>query len=178
VRQLSHNVKSRLKTGWEAPFSRNPYTLSYYPVTREGCSESTPGRDSTGAPIPNSDPCPSSGTDADGDATERALDNCPDFQNSDQSDFDADGHRDPCDNCSASLNPYQEDLDGDGLGDACDPYVDGDSILDDGHASGTAGDGPCAAGATVACDDACPVDSNPGQADSDLDGIGDACDVA
>jgi len=54
---------------------------------------------------------------------------------------------------------------------------DGDGILDDGDQSGTAGDNPCTAGETESCDDNCPEDPNPDQADSDGDGIGDVCDV-
>jgi hypothetical protein len=48
-------------------------------------------------PIPNDDPCPSTGQDADGDGVEEAADNCP-----------------------GVFNPAQDDGDGDGLGDACD----------------------------------------------------------
>ena len=54
--------------------------------------------------------------------------------------------------------------------------TDGDGILDDGDASTVPGDNPCTGGATVACDDNCPHSSNPSQADTDADGIGDVCD--
>ena len=75
-----------------------------------------------------------------------------------------------------SLTRTRRTSDGDGLGDLCDPDDDNDGILDDGDGSGTAGDHPCTGGATEACDDNCPVDPNPDQADSDYDGAGDACD--
>jgi hypothetical protein len=69
----------------------------FYVVSREGCSESVLARDSAGAPIPNDDPCPSTGQDADGDGVLEAIDNCP-----------------------GVANPSQLDSDGDGIGDACE----------------------------------------------------------
>jgi hypothetical protein len=72
----------------------------FYLVSREGCVgiESILHRNSAGTPISNGNPCPSSGTDTDGDGVENAIDNCP-----------------------TVANPTQTDTDGDGLGDACDP---------------------------------------------------------
>ena len=55
---------------------------------------------------------------------------------------------------------------------------DGDGRLDDGDASGNIGDAPCAAGQTLACDDNCVSDANPGQEDSDGNAVGDACNQA
>jgi hypothetical protein len=133
-----------------------PYSMFWYLVTRTGCSESVPGRDDTGAAVPNDDPCPSLGTDADGDGVEEALDNCAGYANPSQADVDSDSHGDPCDNCVTTSNPDQSNIDGDALGDACDPDIDGDGVLN---------------GA-----DNCPTVPNPGQQDTDLDGIGDACD--
>ncbi|GEM_PF-5358430 len=55
--------------------------------------------------------------------------------------------------------------------------VDDDGILDDGDASGVAGDNPCAAPTVANCDDNCVDDPNPAQVDTDLDDQGDACDL-
>ncbi len=153
-----------------------PYSAFYYLVTRQGCGESIPGRDSAGNPIPNGDPCPSTGIDADGDGIEEAIDTCSGLADPLQDDPDQDGHGTPCDNCSVQLNPNQENRDGDRLGDACDPDVDGDGIGDDGDESGAVGDNPCQAGATSNCDDNCPLLVNADQKDTDGDGRGDLCD--
>jgi len=136
--------------------------------------------------------------DADGDGTGDLCDVCP-FSAVD--DIDADGLCGDVDNCPVLYNPSQTDADGDGLGDPCDacpndPDVDGDGLCgndpcpfdpeNDADGDGVCGDvDPCPhdpfddADADGFCADAdnCPVDGNPGQADSDGDGIGDVCDI-
>ncbi|MCX5904108.1 MAG: DUF1566 domain-containing protein [Proteobacteria bacterium] len=64
-------------------------------------------------------------------------------------------------------------------GGQCGPFgdSDGDGICDDGDASGVVGDNPCRGGNTVFCDDNCRTTANANQADSDNDGIGDACAI-
>ena len=114
--------------------------------------------------------------DDDDDGVPDSMDNCGIDGNSDQEDMDSDGLGDACDNCSQDANTDQLDTDTDGLGDVCDPDVDGDTILDDGDGSGTAGDAPCTGGNTMNCDDNCPLTDNPAQEDGDADGVGDACD--
>lgn len=60
---------------------------------------------------------------------------------------------------------------------AYSPDSDCDGISDDGDFSLEFGDKPCIGGETVDCDDNCPCTYNPDQADSDGDGIGDACET-
>jgi hypothetical protein len=159
-----------------------PFTMFYYLVTRgNGCGESTIGLDSSGSTIPNGDPCPSQGMDADGDGVEEALDSCPGTYDPSQTDSDGDGQGDACDNCASQSNPAQEDLDGDGAGDPCDSDIDGDGVSNDGDScAGTANpkqEDADADGLGDACDN-CPHQYNPAQADGDFDGIGDLCQPA
>lgn len=71
----------------------------------------------------------------------------------------------------------EADTDGDGMINGCDEDDDNDGILDDGDGSGHVGDKPCTGGVLTRCDDNCPYQPNPDQADSDGDGRGDVCDV-
>jgi hypothetical protein len=84
-------------TSAQEPLTPLPGHVFFYVVSRLGCGESALARDSDGQPIPNDDPCPSTGQDADGDGVEEAIDNCPGLP-----------------------NPGQADADGDGIGDACE----------------------------------------------------------
>ncbi|MBW1807426.1 MAG: thrombospondin type 3 repeat-containing protein [Deltaproteobacteria bacterium] len=148
----------------------------------------------------DSDNCPEDANpdQADGDSDEvgDVCDNCPTISNGDQADDDQDGAGDLCDvcpydpdddidqdgacadsdNCPGQFNPQQLDFDDDGQGDVCDLDIDGDGIYEDGDASGTVSDNPCAAGQTQDCDDNCLWAFNPQQNDFDSDGIGDACE--
>jgi hypothetical protein len=141
------------------------YSNFNYLVTRDRCGESIMGMDSTGSPIPNNDPCPSTGADADGDGTIEAIDTCPGLADPAQTDTDGDSYGDLCDNCITTFNPFQRNPDNDGLGDACDNCPSDDSADQtdtdaDGH-----GD---------ACDN-CPLVPNVLQLDTNTDGVGDAC---
>ncbi len=120
------------------------------------------------------DPCDS---DDDNDGNEDWIDNCPLAANAEQEDGDGDGVGDVCDNCPTLPND-QSDVDMDGVGDVCDDDADEDGILNDGDASGVAGDNPCMGGAVDTCDDNCPVVANADQADANGNGIGDACEAA
>jgi hypothetical protein len=101
--------------------------------------------------------------DTDGDEVSNALDNCP---------FDANPPED-CDG-NAGTPDEQCDLDADGIGDVCDSCPDDDAndvdldriCAGSGYSPPMVGDG-----------DNCPFDLNPDQADLDLDGIGNACDL-
>jgi len=117
-------------------------------------------------------------TDWDTDGVDDSEDNCVYTANPAQTDGDQDGVGDSCDNCPSVVNPSQADGDADGIGNACDSDSDNDGILDDGDASGIAGDNPCSGGAVSNCDDNCPLESNADQADANGNGMGDACEDA
>ncbi|MBW1808827.1 MAG: lamin tail domain-containing protein [Deltaproteobacteria bacterium] len=119
---------------------------------------------------------PEQENDLDTDTVGDVCDNCPNLDNDAQDDEDSDEVGDACDNCVSDENTNQKNTDGDAFGDACDDDDDDDGILDDGDASGTAGDNNCVSGATADCDDNCPLVENADQADEDGDGIGDACE--
>ena len=94
-------------------------------------------------------------------------------------DQDNDGYWADNDNCADIFNPAQTNSDGDDDGDACDLDDDNDGVpdeqdafpLDPNETSDLDGDG------VGDNSDNCPGDHNPGQEDSDGNGIGDACEI-
>ncbi len=62
------------------------------------------------------------------------------------------------------------------MADPCGPDADNDWVHEDGDCSGTELDNTCFGDESQGCDDNCPTRFNPSQADTDCDGIGDACD--
>lgn len=177
-------------------------TLTCPTNTTGGGSTGPTDRDRDGRPDAT-DNCPSIANDqtnGDSDRAGDACDNCPAVANDDQADSDGDGIGDACeevfgdidgdtiadsnDNCPLYPNPGQDDGDGDGVGDGCDVCVfdasnhteDTDNICPSFDFCPTDStndpdrDGLCDA------DDNCPEASNDLQADSDSDGLGDACD--
>ena len=142
--------------------------------------------------------------DGDGDGVGNSCDNCAQQSNLNQLDRDGDAIGDVCDgdldgdgvlngmdNCVSLPNPVvgilQPDRDADGQGDRCDDDVDGDgfanvidlcplifstmNVIQAGQCTTDAdGDG------VNDTNDNCPTVANPTNADTDRDGLGDACD--
>ncbi len=123
--------------------------------------------------------------DADNDGTANTADNCPLVFGTANGcpDDDKDGVANNVDNCVSVANGDQLDTDSDGDGDVCDTDDDGDGILDANDScpliKGNSTTPPgCLDGDKDGLADKvdnCPDDANPDQADSDGDGLGDAC---
>jgi len=94
-----------------------------------------------------------------------------------EADSDDDGVLDGDDNCPDVPNADQADGDGDGAGDACDGCPDDAAKLDGGVCGCGAVDDDSDGDGVEDCIDNCPDDANPDQADSDDNGIGDACEA-
>ncbi len=144
-------------------------------------NDSLNDQDSDGLCDATDDPCLNDPVnDPDGYNVCANDDNCPLDANSDQFDSDGDGWGDVCDNSPDDDNPDQKDSDFDGIGDISDVCPDDpDNDFD--------GDGICVGARYLytekdGANDNCPLIANgaaeDNQADTDLDGIGDACEQA
>ncbi len=127
---------------------------------RETCPGFDDRVDTDGDTVPDGcDVCPlDANNDSDGDGTCDSADRCPlDYLN----DRDGDGACDSDDACPADA---ADDVDGDGMCADVDPCPR--DVANDAD-----GDGLCES------NDNCPAVANASQADTDLDGIGNACEA-
>ena len=130
--------------------------------------------------------------DNDNDKVANGLDNCPLVANPPQMDTDNDDIGDACDadrdgdgvdnsedNCPGLSSENITDTDEDGLGDACDLDDDNDGLSD--VEEGIKGSDPLLADSdgdmVNDAQDNCPAVVNVDQLNTDLDNVGNACDV-
>jgi hypothetical protein len=156
----------------------------------------TSAGDTDGDGIPDAnDNCPTvfnvNQQNSDSDTLGDACDNCPLVTNQDQADFNGDNQGDVCDdsdgdgvldsvdNCRTTANADQADFNNDNQGDACDD-TDGDGVFDNidncrltPNADQSNSDADTFGNA---CDN-CPNVTNQDQADSNMNGTGDACEA-